>query len=147
MVRRVRLAECIFHLFLSLFLSFMFAFFFSSFFLFLGESLVHRDIAVYVSKPPSTPTHHYIDLCLPFPSPSSPLPPLLSLLPSPLSSPSFPPPLSSPSFPPSSPLPPSLPPLPPFLVACEFTIHRRCLEYVSFICPGTSLPAGLVRDR
>ena len=137
MVRRVRLAECIFHLFLSLFLSFMFAFFFSSFFLFLGESLVHRDIAVYVSKPPSTPTHHYIDLCLPSHI-ASPLPP---------SSPSILSLLSSPSFPPPSPLPPSLPPLPPFLVACEFTIHRRCLEYVSFICPGTSLPAGLVRDR
>jgi tRNA(Ile2) C34 agmatinyltransferase TiaS len=28
-------------------------------------------------------------------------------------------------------------------LSCDFAIHNRCLEYVAFICPGTSLPAGL----
>nr|CAA73553.1 Serine/Threonine protein kinase [Suberites domuncula] len=26
---------------------------------------------------------------------------------------------------------------------CDLAIHRRCMEYVSFICPGTSLPEGI----
>ena len=27
---------------------------------------------------------------------------------------------------------------------CDLAIHKRCMEYVSFICPGTSLPEGIV---
>ena len=32
----------------------------------------------------------------------------------------------------------------PVAAACDFTIHKRCLDCVSFICPGTNLPEGLV---
>eukprot|EP00731_Ephydatia_muelleri_P029444 Em0020g1088a len=28
-------------------------------------------------------------------------------------------------------------------LTCDFATHRRCLEYVPFICPGTSLPEGI----
>lgn len=46
--------------------------------------------------------------------------------------------LYPPSLPSSSPLPP-----PPSFPVCDFVIHKRCLDYVSFICPDVHIGSSV----